>query len=168
MTISSSPDRYTFQINSRKKKLEEDPNNKDAADMIEWYESWKERDRTLAEDTEWQKNNLEYDLRSTDWILEKVRNSTSYAQNLYAAICNNDFQKLDVFPILANHTWSASWRRAGGIIADMRQEGDYINWYCSGIGAIDPEYVAEMCVTDEIRSDLHRLGWTVITQNDNF
>mgnify|MGYP003705677079 CR=1 FL=1 len=29
----------------------------------------------------------------TDWILEKVRESDVYAQHLYAAMCNNEFQK---------------------------------------------------------------------------
>jgi hypothetical protein len=166
--MSNSPERHTFQAASYKKKLEEDPSNKEAAAMVEWYENWKQKDLEREADLDWQKDNLEYDLRSTDWILEKVRHSDSYAQNLYAAMCNNDFQKLEVIPILSNQTWSCSWRYAGGIIADMRQEGDYINWYCSGIGAVDPEYVAEMCVTDEIKADLGRLGWAVVTQNDLF
>jgi hypothetical protein len=113
--------------------------------------------------------------------LEKVRSTESYAQNLYAAICNNDFQKLDVLPILKNQTWSASWRSAGGIVADMRQEGDYIDWYCSGSGGLNREYegnetneqwqtrtkfVPEGKVTDEIRNDLQRLGWVVMPGGD--
>ena len=121
---------------------------------------------------------MEYDLRSTDWILEKVRASESYAQNLYAAICNNDFQKLAVIPILKDQRWHASWRHAGGIIADMREEGDYIDWYCSGIGNDDKgyglngargnSYVPEKTVTDEIRADLQQLGWIVVDTNDEF
>ena len=129
---------------------------------------------------------MENDLRSTGWILEKVRESNVYAQHLYAAICNNDFQKLDVVAILKDDTWSASWRSAGGIIADMREQGDYIDWYCSGIQNNDPinqsewdsltleqqirhkesmAYVAESVVTDEIRADLLTLGWRVIAEN---
>lgn len=124
-------------------------------------------------DPEWQQNNLEYDLRTTDWILSKVRNNKVYAQNLYAAMCNNEFQRAKMWPILTNKTWSCSWRSAGGIVADMREEGDYIDWYCSGIRndtGHDPslnlpypnEYVPESGVTEEIESDLNRLGWTVI------
>jgi len=115
-------------------------------------------------------NNMEYDLLTTDWILEKVRSSDTYAQNLYAAMCNNDFQKLEVMPILKEETWSASWRYAGGIIADMQEKGDYIDWYCSGIGDGlgngdsdgTKNYVSESVVTDEIRADLKRLGWIVV------
>jgi len=117
-------------------------------------------------------NNFEYDLLTTEWILDKVRNSQSYAQNLYAAMCNNEFIKNDVWPILSDDRWSCTWRSAGDIIADMRQEGDYIDWYCSGIGFHDksgggPEnYVPEGMVTDEIHEDLLRLGWIVI-KDDN-
>ena len=118
---------------------------------------------------EWQKNNLEYDLLSADWILEKVRNSDNYAQNLYAALCNNDFIKNEVWPILKEDFWSCSWRYAGGIIADMQEKGDYMDWYCSGIGSSDSskEYVTESIVTDEIKDDLLKLGWLVRKYNES-
>jgi hypothetical protein len=178
MKPSKSPDRHTFQKEGyveRMKEKGEEP-SQDYLDMFQ---------KILEEaDLKWQTleskiDNMEYDLVTTDWILAKVRANESYAQNLYAAICNNDFQKLAVIPILTEKTWSASWRSAGGIIADMRQEGDYIDWYCSGIrndGNYDPEinikfpngYVPEKVVTDEIREDLKRLGWIVVDQNDEF
>ena len=124
------------------------------------------QDLELEQDPDWQKNNLSYDLCTTDWILAKVRASESYAQNLYAAMCNNSFQRLDTWPILKNETWSCSWRSAGGIVADMRQEGDYIDWYCSGIrhddGDLTSKYVGESMVTEEIEDDLNKLGWKVI------
>jgi hypothetical protein len=53
----------------------------------------------------------------------------------------------------------------------MREEGDYIDWYCSGIMNEDhkPEgCVPEMVVTDEIREDLKQLGWIVVDQNNEF
>jgi hypothetical protein len=121
---------------------------------------------------------MEYHLLTTDWILEKVQASDSYAQNLYAAMCNRDFQKLDIIPILKDQKWSCSWRYAGGIIADMRQKGDYIDWYCSGMGGLNLEYdgeetneqwqartgyVPESVVTEEIQIDLKRLGWIVVS-----
>jgi hypothetical protein len=147
--------------------------------MLDYYESWNDETARREQDPEWQKDNMEYDLRTTDWILEKVRASDVYAQNLYAAICNNDFQKLEVIPILSNKTWSASWRSAGGIVANMKQHGDYMDWYCSGIRndtGYDPSlnlaypngYVPEMAVTKEIRDDLKRLGWIVVDQNNKF
>jgi hypothetical protein len=176
--VSKSPDRHTFQAEGYIKRCEEE--GKEPSDnYLNLFKSYREQDDENIVDPNWQKDNMEYDLRSTEWILEKVRSSDSYAQNLYAAICNNDFQKLDVMPILKNQTWSASWRSAGGIVANMRQEGDYMDWYCSGIRndpEYDPEvnvsypngYVPEMTVTDEIREDLKRLGWIVVDQNNDF
>jgi hypothetical protein len=178
--ISKSPERHTFQAEQYVKRCEEkgeEPNE----GYLDIYKSARQQDEERMVDPEWQKDNMEYDLRSTEWILEKVRTSDSYAQNLYAAICNNDFQKLAVMPILKEQTWSASWRYAGGIVADMRQEGDYIDWYCSGMGGVATydvtegdaymartKYVPESVVTDEIREDLKRLGWIVVEQNDEF
>jgi hypothetical protein len=171
--ISKSPDRNTFQKDNFVKRQEEAGklDEPDTKSMIEYYKSWSTESDRREQDPEWQKDNMEWDLRTTDWILEKVRTSDAYAQNLYAAICNNDFMKLAVVPILTSKTWSASWRSAGGIVANMKQEGDYIDWYCSGIRDIDADpngYVPEMVVTDEIRADLKRLGWIVVDQNDEF
>ncbi len=172
--ISKSPDRHTFQKEGYVKRQEEkgEPVNEDYLDFFQ--KMIEQHDQKFA-DPKTHKNNMEYDLLTTDWILEKVRNSEVYAQNLYAAICNNDFQKRDLWPILKEETWSASWRYAGGIIADMRQEGDYIDWYCSGIRGplveeimnhdINKDYVPESVVTDEIRNDLFKLGWLVINDN---
>ena len=119
-------------------------------------------------------------MRGADWMVAKVRESRVYAQHLYAAICNNDFQKLEVWPILKDQRWSASWRSAGGIVADMRGEGDYIDWYCSGIRNDLPledgewdgwtleqqtyykeglAFVGEGMITDEITEDLKKLRW---------
>jgi len=125
---------------------------------------------------------LEQDLLASPMMLAKVRGSTVYAQHLYAAMCNQAFSKNEVWPQLKGETWSCSWRYAGGIIADMRQEGDYMDWYCSGINGkalTDEEYnqlstqdqelyietrkyVSESCITDEIRDDLMTLGWSVV------
>jgi len=182
--ISKSPDRHSFQkdgyINRQKEKGEE--LNEDYLDM---FDNILKQHNSKFEDPESQKNNMEYDLLTTEWILEKVRGTESYAQNLYSAMCNNDFLKLEVIPILRQDPdkdyWSASWRYAGGIVADMRQEGDYIDWYCSGMGGINHEYqgeetneqwrartgyVPEGCITDEIRNDLQRLGWAVVPGGD--
>ena len=172
--ISNSPERHTFQMyNYIKRKEEEglDPHE----EYIAMFKTWKQQDEENMVDPKWQKNNMEYDLRSTDWILAKVRDSDSYAQNLYAAICNNDFCKREMWPILKEDYWSASWRHAGGIIADMREQGDYIDWYCSGIGGGlgngDEDgtkgYVPEMVVTEEIKDDLYKLGWLVVESKDD-
>jgi len=115
-------------------------------------------------DLNWWVNNLEADLRSTEWILQKVRNRKSYAQHIYAALCNNKFQPIDVVAILKDEMWSCTWRYAGGIVADMCQSGNYLDWYCSGIRKPDeePAYVNEGQVTDEVREDFRTLGWHII------
>ena len=177
MKISRSPDSNTFQrgmfIKHKAAEGKTPENDEEVKTMVEYYNSWTTEKKEQEADPEWQKDNLEYDLRTIDWILAKVRNSESYAQNLYAALCNNDFIRNDVWPILAEKKWSCSWRHAGGIIADMREEGDYIDWYCSGIGEGlgngDPNgtrgYVNESVVTNEIKADLLKLGWIVVEDN---
>ncbi len=131
------------------------------------------------EDPESRKNNLEYDLLTTDWILEKARSSEKYAQNLYAAMCNMRWCKRELWPILKEEYYSCTWRYAGGIIADMRQEGDYIDWYCSGMGGLsnydtDPDefqartgFVPEGHITEEIDEDLRKLGWIAVPYDED-
>jgi hypothetical protein len=175
--VSKSPERHTFQKEGyvRRQKEKGEPVNDD---YLDWFDKVLEQHDHKFDDPQSHVNNMEYDLLTTDWILEKVRTNETYAQNLYAAMCNNGFIKLDVIPILKQEEWGCSWRYAGGIIADMQQKGDYIDWYCSGIrgGAIDDDesqtvwdekkYVPEGCITDEIRSDLQSLGWALAPGGD--
>lgn len=186
--MSSSPDRGTFQANTAQQRVEAGETSADDAEaMAEIFKTANQLRREREQDPEWQKNNMECDMRTADWMVAKVRESEAYAQNLYAAMCNQDFQRNDVWPVLKNETWSASWRYAGGIVADMRGEGDYMDWYCSGIrgGVSESElaemtveqqqryhwyeknFVSESVVTDEIREDLFRLGWLVIQEGSD-
>ena len=110
---------------------------------------------------------LHEDLKSTPWILEKIECRKDYAQNVYAALCNMRWQPAEVLPILTDEYWSCSWRSAGALVADLLGQGDYMDWYCSGIGDGlgngDADgtkgYVAEGTVTDEIREDFAVMGW---------
>ena len=175
--IAKSPERYTFQKEKYLERTLEQGKTKDdpeVSEMLDYYDQILIDQNNKELDPEWKKNNLEYDLRSTEWICAKVKEDEHYAQNLYAALCNNTFQKLDVVPILKEERWHCSWRYAGGIIADMREEGDYIDWYCSGIrddyedSNDDRKYVSESVVTDEIREDLKQLGWVVIQDDEEY
>jgi hypothetical protein len=125
------------------------------------------------------------DMQDANWFKDKVRASTSYAQNLYAAMCNMQWQKIDVIPILTDEYWTVTWRGAGGIVSNLRTQGDYLDWYCSGMGGIAalPEdidnedaleeamakkkYVSEGTVTDEIQADLEKLGWRPVPYQDD-
>ena len=169
LKISKSPDRHSFQKEGYiKRQLEKGEELNE--DYIKMHDSILKQHDQKFDNPESRKNSMEYDLLTTDWILEKVRASDTYAQNLYAAMCNRDFQKLEVVAVLKEQTWSCSWRYAGGIIADMQQKGDYIDWYCSGIGDGlgngdtdgSLSYVSEGNVTEEIREDLQKLGWVVL------
>lgn len=178
--VSRSPERHTFQKEQYIERMKEKGESVNE-DYLAMYDSYAEEHEAKFRDPASRIDNMEYDLLTTEWILEKVRESDVYAQNLYASMCNRDFIKHAVIPILKNQRWSCSWRYAGGIIADMRQEGDYIDWYCSGIRgerlsteefeklSLEQQarakeydaYVGEGVVTDEIRKDLFRLGWVV-------
>lgn len=182
--ISKSPDRGIFRSTSLMNRVEAGTTSiKHATEMMDLYKSWEQHKLDLEETDDWKKDNMEYDLRSTPWIVDKAKASKVYSQNMYAAMCNRDFIKNDVWPLLTDKRWGCSWRSAGGIIADMREEGDYIDWYCSGIRdttELDDEqfmqftkeqqdifietkrYVGESVVTDEIRQDLLKLGWIVL------
>lgn len=145
------------------------------------------RARTIKEqieaEPEWREDNLEADLRTSQWIIDKVRGDRVYAQHLYAALCNNIWQRLDAWCLLSEKTWDCSWRHAGGIVADMRASGTYTDWYCSGRNNISPMWdpdttdwanmteediaakqyrdacVSEQVITEEIAADLRKLGW---------
>jgi hypothetical protein len=182
--LSSSPDRGSFSIDCQLKAVEEGTKTAEKAqEMIDFYKSHAQHKAELEATEAWKIDNMEYDLRSTQWIIDKVKSDDVYAQHLYAAMCNRDFTKNDVIPILTEKRWSCSWRHAGGIIADMQQKGDYIDWYCSGIRNEDDldensfgeltkdqqlahlqakAYVSEGVVTDEIQKDLLKLGWIVL------
>ena len=187
--IASSPERHTFQKKGYIKHCEEkgkEPN----PDYVAMYKTWRELDDENLKDPDWQRNNLEYDLRSTDWIVAKAKASNSYAQNIYAALCNMQWCNIKgqdpavTLEILKGNFWSCSWRHAGGIVADILEKGDYIDWYCSGMGGLNADYkpdddssfenwqertkyVSEGTVTEEIRCDFATLGWVPVPYEDD-
>ena len=111
---------------------------------------------------------LENDMKNSPWFLEKIK-LDCYAQNIYAALCNMRWQPQDIWPVLKDEYWSCSWRSAGGIVANLRGNERYIDWYCSGIGneelghglaGVDGTgFVPEGTVTEEVAKDLLKLGW---------
>ena len=130
------------------------------------------------------KRDLVEDIYRDDEVLNKIRTRDDYAQNLYAAWCNMRWCPKELWPILRQDPdkdlWSASWRGAGGIIAQFRKQGDYMDWYCSGMGGLATydleegdaymakmKYAPEGTITDEIATDLDRLGWFPVPWEDD-
>lgn len=130
---------------------------------------------------------MQYDLveeiKACPEIMAKLQQEDRYyAQNLYCAWSNMQWCKRELWPVLKEEYWTASWRGAGGIVAELRGKGeDYMDYYCSGMkGGLsydtkdddkyfeDNKYVSEGEVTEEIAEDLNKLGWFPVPYNDDF
>lgn len=79
------------------------------------------------------------------FIREKIIHIPGYDTKVYNALCNTKLIK-------HNFEESVSWRTAGGIIAEIKGEGDYLSYYCSG---------EESFIDDEIRNDFSIVGWQI-------
>jgi len=106
--------------------------------------------------------NLIEDILASEQITFKVKDSIYYTQSLYAALCNNTYETTDK----STTGWSCSWRRAARLVADIREEGDYIDWYCSGMTG-SPGFVHESFVTSEISEDFLSIGWQCLSEDLN-
>jgi hypothetical protein len=97
-------------------------------------------------------------------MIDKVRRQETYAQNLYAALCNNQYTPKDVWAILKNISWDCSWQYAATMISEIREDDSYHNWYCSGTGFSGTDFtgfVEESYVTPEIEYDILEIGWAI-------
>lgn len=97
---------------------------------------------------------FERDLRSSEDIRAKVSDMT-FARELYSALCNTDIYYNDCeTPV------SCSWRHAGGVVADLRdQNEDYLDFYFSG---------QEGHVTEDVQQALAPLGWRIVAPKEHF
>lgn len=158
MKPSTSYDRFSNQI--LRYSEEAKSGNQDALDWLDYYLEARRKETELEQPST---PCLEYALRTSQKLCEKVRMNEVYAQHLYAALCNNVYESQGV-------RWHTSWRRCGAIVAHMRERGDYIDWYCTGIFADDSEadqlgYLSEGEISPEIAADLEELGWTVYNES---
>lgn len=140
--FAASPERFSFIVKDEKGR------SNPSGELLAFYDDLKEESFSSRVEVV----NMENDLRSS--LSNKCKSSERYSQNLYAALCNNSFLK-------GGQEWGCSWRHAGGIIADLREQGDYLDWYCSGIKA-EQGFVEEGHVTEEVRADLSSIGWSYI------
>ena len=90
--------------------------------------------------------NLERDLAASHRIRALAR-SPVFATLLYGALCDT------VWRHATGAVWLCGWRHAGGIVATLRGEGSYVDWYCSG---------GEGLVDEQVMTELNALGWQLV------
>ena len=93
---------------------------------------------------------LERDLAASPQIVRRA-SSAVFARLLYAALCNTEWRHR-----AAGERWSCSWRSAGGVVAHVRGEGDYLDWYCSG---------GEGLVDEGVLAEIKALGWELVADD---
>ena len=93
---------------------------------------------------------LERDLGLSPRIRDLVR-SELFATLLYGALCNTTWRHKATGTL-----WHCSWRHAAGVVADLRCEGDYLDWYCS---------MGEGLVDDQVLAEIEALGWGLAEAN---
>jgi hypothetical protein len=148
---SSSPKRNTFQVENYLKRCADTGLEPSPAYLDMWEQSKQQAEEWCQQTHE---NNMEYDLRTSEHMLSRARSSKNYAQNLYAAMCNREFQRNDTWPILTDQKWSSEdGYGLSGTVPEVEADG-------SG-------YVTEGVVTDEIRVDLFQLGWRVLDDSED-
>lgn len=119
-----------------------------------------------------QDNDLEQDLKNSEIIITKAKSSVVYAQNLYAALCSNLFQKNSVITLLKNQHWSCTWGHAGAIVAEIAGDKNTVDWYSNAIKEYSfrsiyddhtehSEFLEEGVISAEIARDLRSIGWRV-------
>jgi hypothetical protein len=75
----------------------------------------------------------------------KTRASRETAVEMWSALANVDWKHTD------GDTASYTFRAAGDMIAAIRGEGDYMDWYCAGPTGV---------VSEEIAAALEAEGWS--------
>jgi len=148
---------------------------------VEWLNNkapsdW--RDYLKQKDTDWEKSNAKFWRKLPrlffGWIRKSIiipmaypcveeNGKKIYKTVKYWSLLNIKLMKLEykfwVFPE-PDPKWlySCSWRYAGGIIAEIRNQGeDYMDFFCSsGEGIIDLEFA----------KDMKQLGWIPIENNE--
>lgn len=103
--------------------------------------------------------NLEQDLYANAALLAQIETDRSLADELYAALCNNQFRHREMHPDAP--FWSCSWRYAGGIVAELTDPSryDYLDFYCGG---------NEGYISPRVEALLDGMGWVGNPWPDEF
>lgn len=114
---------------------------------------------------------LEKDMKGDPEIISLCKDR-EIAKDFYRAICNMQWKKNNIpedeqiIQKLQGYdpgVWSCTWRYAGGIISDIRNDNyktaeDYMSFYCSG----EEGYVSEI-----VEDNFNRLGWIKYPYEDD-
>lgn len=79
----------------------------------------------------------------------RMAGDEEFCKQVWSSLANVDW-----YNTKDHTTYSCSWRYAGGLIADILGEGNYMDWYCCGPDAV---------VSDEIARAMKKLGWIADT-----
>lgn len=96
---------------------------------------------------------LDRDLSLSPRVRALVR-SDLLTKLIYAALCNTVWRHR-----ATGQEWRCSWRSAGGVVAHLRGEGDYLDWYCAG---------GEGSVDEQVLAELQALGWELAEADSAF
>lgn len=86
--------------------------------------------------------NFEEDIKTL--FLEQIKNNDEFCKELWSALTNIEWINND------GSYFYCTFRYAGALIADIRESGGYMDWYCSSEYAKVSEYIEEK---------LNSLGW---------
>lgn len=93
--------------------------------------------------TESKLSNFQDDL--TNLFGDRMRSDEEFCKNIWSALANVIWRNID------GAEASYTFRAAGGLIAEIIDGGDYMDWYCCG-----PDSV----VSEEIAKGLASCGWS--------
>ena len=80
-------------------------------------------------------------------FINEIKSSDDFCEDLWSSMANVEWLNKD------GSEFSCTFRYAGGLIADIREEGSYMDWYCSG------EYAT---VSEEIENKMKSIGWAPV------
>jgi hypothetical protein len=76
-------------------------------------------------------------------IGEKIRSDREHAISLWSALTNVHWHGPE------GETVSYSFRRAGDVVSWIREEGDYMEWYCSGPPGVVADWISKALAAED-------------------
>lgn len=109
-----------------------------------------QRDQNMSQHEQFE-NDLE------ELLGDRLRASKDMCRALWSSLANVDWYCTNIQEMEESHV-AYSFRAAGRVIADIRGEGDYMDWYCSGPpGEVDPLIARALYKRGWIYNDISRI-----------